>query len=439
MKTIKFSVVLIASLMANTAFAAQDLMQTFTQSLQSDPQILAEAASRAAVSEQEKQALANFLPQVALNASKGKTWQDTSSSNLIAGKRQYNTRGYSLNITQPLYRKNNFVLQNQADLAIESASASYQIAEQTLVVRVADSYFEFLARQDDVTFAVAEFDAIAKQLEQTKQRFDVGLDTITDVSEAQAAYDLANANVITAENNLANSKERLREITGTEPESLAELMNDTPLVSPEPASIDEWAALALEQNPNISLANLAVENASENIQLQKSGHYPTLDLVGQKSYNSQSDSSFGGATKTDQDTISLELNIPIYSGGSVVSKTREASHRLDEAMQNQEQQRRAVMRQSREAYNGVMSGISRVKALKQAVMSNQQALESTEAGYEVGTRTTVDVLNVRRDLFKAKRDYASSRYEYILSSLRLKQAAGVISVNDLADINQWLQ
>ena len=216
-------------------------------------------------------------------------------------------------------------------------------------------------------------------------------------------------------------------------------MNETPLVSQEPASIDEWASVALEQNPNISLANLAVENANETIQLQKSGHYPTLDLVGQKGYNSQSDSNFGGGIKTKQDTISLELNIPIYNGGSVVSRTREASHRLDEAMQNQEQQRRAVVRQSREAYNGVMSGISRVKALKQAVMSNQQALESTEAGYEVGTRTTVDVLNVRRDLFRAKRDYASSRYDYILSSLRLKQAAGVISVNDLADINQWLQ
>ncbi|NOQ76455.1 MAG: TolC family outer membrane protein [Methylococcaceae bacterium] len=417
---------------------AEDLMQVFEMSLKSDPQLLAETASRHAVAELEAQAAALFLPQVGLSANTGRSWQDTSSQGLLNGGHKSNDYGYTLSISQPVYRKQHFVQKTQADIAIESAQASYQIVEQALLVRVAERYFEVLGRQDDVAFSVAEREAISHQLEQTQQRFDVGIATITDVVESEAAYDLANASVISAENESANSKERLRETSGRYLETLSTLKEESPLVSPEPEDIDQWSNVALSQNPNLMVAKAAVDNAGQNIDLQKSGHYPTLDIVGQKSYNSQSDSSFGGSSKAHQETITLQFNLPIYAGGSVQSKTRESEYRLDQAMQNEEQQRRSVVRQSRESYNGVMSGISRVKALKQAVASNEKALEATEAGYEVGTRTTVDVLNVRRDLFRARRDYASSRYNYILSSLRLKQAAGTVSVDDLAQINQWL-
>jgi len=430
---------LLLVLISSTAVMAEDLLDVFAMSLKTDPQLLAESSSRQAVAELESQAKALFLPQVGLSANAGRVWQDTSSSqNFVSGKRQSDEHGYSLSITQPLYRRQNFVQREQADIAIESAQASYQIVEQALIVRVAERYFDALGRDDDVTFAIAEREAITQQLEQTQQRFDVGLATITDVVESQAAYDLANASVISAENELANSRERLRETSGSYSQSLSQLKPESPLVSPEPENIDEWSNVALSQNPSLLVAKSAVDNAGQNIELQKTGHYPTLDIVGQKSYNSQSDSSFGGSSKTDQESIGLQFNLPIYSGGSVQSKTRESEHRLNQAMQNEEQQRRSVVRQSRESYNGVISGISRVKALKQAVASNEKALESTEAGYEVGTRTTVDVLNVRRDLFRARRDYASSRYDYILSSLRLKQAAGTISVDDLNKINQWL-
>jgi len=437
MKRLNLAVLLLTSF-TSTVSLSEDLLDVFSMSLKTDPQLLAESASRQAVAELEAQAKALFLPQVSLSANDGHVWQDSSTQSFVGGKREYNDHGYSLNLTQSVYRRQNSVQQEQADIAIESAQASYQIIEQSLIVRVAERYFDVLGRQDDTTFAIAEREAISQQLTQTQQRFDVGLATITDVVESEAAYDLANASVISADNELANSKERLRETSGRYLDKLAILKQESPLVSPEPENIDEWSSVALLQNPNLLVAKSAVDNAGNSIELQKSGHYPTLDIVGQKSYSSQSDSSFGGSNKTHQESISLQFNLPIYSGGSVQSKTRESEFRLDQAMQNEEQQRRAVVRQSRESYNGVISGISRVKALKRAVASNEKALESTEAGYEVGTRTTVDVLNVRRDLFRARRDYASSRYEYILSSLRLKQAAGTVSVEDLGQINLWL-
>ena len=292
--------------------------------------------------------------------------------------------------------------------------------------------------EDDLSFALAELEAIEKQLEQADQRFEVGLATIIDVTEARAAYDLATAAIIEAENLLANAREALRETAGQYPSELAELKEETPLVKPEPENIEEWSEQAIVMNPVLQSANSNVGLAKENIEFERSGHYPTLDLVAQKGYTSQSDSNLSGSNKTHQKILGLQVNIPIYAGGVVNSRTREASFRLDEAMQNEEEQRRAIIRQTRAAYNSVMSGVSRVNALQQAVYSNQKALESTEAGFDVGTRTTVDVLNARRELFSALRDYSRSRYEYVVNTLRLKQAAGIVSVNDIEQINQWL-
>lgn len=418
--------------------AAENLVDVFQSALVNDPQLLAEAAAQRAVGELDSQATARFLPQLSLSANNGKVKRQ-SSAQAFGGDREYNNHGYTLSLTQPLYRQENYIQSNQADIAIEQAAASYQIAEQALILRVADRYFDFLSRQDEVKFSESEKEANAKQLEQVQQRFDLGLATITDLSESQAGYDLANADVITAENELANSRERLLETSGLYLEGLIPLASETPLVRPVPEESEEWIAVALVQNPNLRVIQKSKEDAQQVIALEKSGHYPSLDIVGEKNYTSQSDSSFGGSSKVHQESVSIRFNLPIFEGGGVSSRVRQASHRLDEAMQNEEAQRRAVVRQGREAYNGVMSGISRVKALKQALVSGQKALESTEAGYEVGTRTTVDVLNVRRDLFRAKRDYANARYEYILSSLRLKQAAGTLSQNDLAQINTWLE
>jgi outer membrane protein len=436
MKRLALSAMLASAIMSPQVWA-EDLMDVFSLSLKSDPQLLAEAASRLAVGELDDQAMANFLPQVDLSATTNKTWVDASAQN-FGGQTDYNNHGYTLSLVQPIYRRENFVQKNQAEIAIDGATASYAVAEQSLILRVAERYFAVLGAEDDLTFALAEKEAIAKQLEQIQQRFDVGMATITDVTEAQAAFDLASAAVIEAENALANANEQLRETTGKYVDDLAELEEESPLVSPEPANINEWSETALAQNPSIMVARANVNTAEQSIELQKSGHYPSLDLVAQKNYDSQSDGNFSGSSKTHTDVIGIQLNIPIYEGGAVVSRTREASYRLDEAMQNEEQQRRFVTRQTRESFNGVISGISRVQALKQAVVSNEKALESTQAGYEVGTRTTVDVLNARRNLFSARRDYARSRYDYILNTLRLKQAAGIVTVEDLQQINTWL-
>ncbi len=436
MKRLALSAVLASAIMSPQVWA-EDLMDVFSLSLKSDPQLLAEAASRLAVGELDDQAMANFLPQVDLSATTNKTWVDASAQN-FGGQTDYNNHGYTLSLVQPIYRRENFVQKNQAEIAIDGATASYAVAEQSLILRVAERYFAVLGAEDDLTFALAEKEAIAKQLEQIQQRFDVGMATITDVTEAQAAFDLASAAVIEAENALANANEQLRETTGKYVDDLAELEEESPLVSPEPANINEWSETALAQNPSIMVVRANVNTAEQSIELQKSGHYPSLDLVAQKNYDSQSDGNLSGSSKTHTDVIGIQLNIPIYEGGAVVSRTREASYRLDEAMQNEEQQRRFVTRQTRESFNGVISGISRVQALKQAVVSNEKALESTQAGYEVGTRTTVDVLNARRNLFSARRDYARSRYDYILNTLRLKQAAGIVTVEDLQQINTWL-
>ncbi len=417
---------------------AGDLIEVFESALKSDPQLLAEAASQRAVSELDSQATARFLPQISISANNGKV-RRRSSAMTFGGNNEYNSHGYTLSLIQPIYRPESLIKSTQAEIAIETAQANYMIAEQDFLLRVAEQYFNFLARQDEVGFAAAKKEANTKQLEQVQLRFDLGLATITDLSESQAGLDLANADLILAFNALDNSKEYLRETSGLYWERLAPLQNEIPLVKPEPENIEQWVKVALVNNLSLRVAKKLKEDAEQVISLERSGHLPSLDLVGEKSYTSQSESNFGGSTKVHQDTLSLRFKLPLFEGGNVLSKTREARHRMDQAMQNEEKHRRLVIRQSREAYNGVVSGISRVKALRQALLSGKQALVSTEAGYEVGTRTTVDVLNVRRDFFKAKIDYSSSMYDYILSSLRLKQSAGTLRRNDLVLINQWLE
>ena len=436
MKQFAITISLIAVLSSSMS-RADDLIEVFERALTSDPQLLAEAASQRAVSELDSQATARFLPQISLSASNGKV-RRRSSAMTFGGNNEYNSHGYTLSLIQPIYRPESLIKSTQAEIAIETAQANYMIAEQDFLLRVAEQYFHFLARQDEVGFAVAKKEANTKQLEQVQLRFDLGLATITDLSESQAGLDLANADLILAFNALDNSKEYLRETSGLYWERLAPLQNEIPLVKPEPENIEQWVKAALVNNLSLRVAKKLKEDAEQVISLERSGHFPSVDLVGEKSYTSQSESNFGGSTKVHQDTLSLRFKLPLFEGGNVLSKTREARHRMDQAMQNEEKHRRLVIRQSREAYNGVVSGISRVKALRQALLSGKQALVSTEAGYEVGTRTTVDVLNVRRDFFKAKIDYSSSMYDYILSSLRLKQSAGTLRRNDLVLINQWL-
>ncbi|MGD8999541.1 MAG: TolC family outer membrane protein [Granulosicoccaceae bacterium] len=436
-------VLIVAGLVCGAALlpvsaSAGDLLEAYTLARQNDPQLKAADANRLARSEAYPQGRSALLPTLGVSANTTDNSQETISAFAFNPSREedFNTHGYSLTLTQPVYHHDYWVALRQANSTVKQAETDYASAEQDLIVRVAGRYFDVLSAQDSLDFANAEKESTARQLEQAKQRFEVGLIAITDVHEAQAQYDLTVAQAIQAENALANAREALQEILGQYMESVQRLQTEIPLITPEPASPSEWADKAAEQNLSIRSAQFALDIAREEINRQRAGHYPTLDIVATHS-DSSSNSSFGSDRETG--TIGLQLDVPLFQGGYVNSKTREAAYRHSESKFTLEQTRRNVLRQTRDAYLGVIAGISRVKALNQAVISSEKALEATQAGFEVGTRTIVDVLVSQSQLYAAKRDYARTRYDYILNTLNLKQAAGTLSEQDLQQINSWIE
>ena len=324
---------------------------------------------------------------------------------------------------------------NQSESQVAAAEAGYLADEQGLVLRVAEAYFDAVAAADALEFAVAEKRAISRQLEQAQKRFEVGLSAITDVQEAQARYDLTVAEEIEANRTLRTAQEALREITGVYPSNLPGLKADMPLTPPAPAKANAWVENALNGNLELAEAILNVDIAQGEIRAQEGGRLPTLGLQAGAGYSDQ-----GGAfgSETESASIGLLLDIPLYTGGRTSSLIRESKSRYIQQTALAEQTRRAVERQARDAYDGVLAGISRVKALGQAVKSSQTALEASEAGYRVGTRTSVDVLDAQRELYAARRDYARARYDYLINLLRLKQSTGQLLVDDLAEIDRLL-
>ncbi len=417
--------------------SAANLLDVYRDALNSDPQYLGSGAANRAAQELRPQARAPLLPNVNLSASTSANDQDIRSiSNGQPGTTRFNNRDFTISLTQPVYRKDLQVGLAQADARVQQSNAEHGFALQDLMLRVAERYFGVLAATDDLEFATAERDANEQQLKQSQQRFEVGLIAITDVEEAKAGFDLANAEVIGAENALDNALEALREITGHYLNELAPLGTRLPLIAPEPNDINSWTQTAIEQNLQLTAVRLAADTAHGEIRRQQAFHLPTLDVVAQHNV-SKSGGRFGDSDIVNS-AIGLELNVPIYQGGLVLSRTREARHLHEQALDNLERQRRITQRQARDAFRGVISGVSRVGALAQAVVSTESALEAIEAGFQVGTRTTVDVLNAQRDLFRAKRDFAQARYVYVLDILRLKQSAGTLSEEDLAEVNRWL-
>lgn len=421
--------------------AADNLLDIYQLAEQNDPQFKAAEATHMAALEAKPQSRALLLPDLSFSARAAREREDikSSSSAIFSTETLYSTtKAYSLSLTQPLFNTEYFNQLRQADAVIGQADAELAVAQQDLIIRVAQRYFDVLAAVDNLEFARAEKNAVERQLEQTKQRFDVGLIAITDVHEAQAAYDLAVAQEIEAENQLSSSEEALRELTGQQPEALANLTEKMRLIPPDPTNIDTWTDTALDQNFALIAAEFAVKAARAEVKLQRSGHFPTLDITANHGFTDISGGSFG-ARETEDDTIGLQLNVPLYSGGIVNSRVREAAQQLEQAKANLEQQHRSTFRQARDAYLSTTAAINRVKAFQQAVISAQSALDATEAGLEVGTRTTVDVLDARQELFRARQNHAGSRYDYILNTLRLKQAAGVLNSVDLEQINDWLK
>lgn len=422
---------------APASHAAQGLYDIYRLALDNDPQIAASDAARRALRETRPQVRARLLPSINFNADAATNDQERTRSGFIPNVAEsFTSRGYTLSVRQPVFRYDLYLGLDQADARVAQAETDYAVAEQDLIVRVAQAYFNVQDAIDNLIFARAEKSAVERQLEQAKQRFDVGLIAITDVHEAQARYDQTVADEILAVNQLANAREALQEVTGEYPGELAALRAAIPLLTPEPDDIDQWAQLAEQQNLQLISARYGTEIARQEIGVQRAGHLPTLDLVASSS-NSLSNSQFG--SETDSDQLALEFNLPIYSGGAVSSRTREARFRFTESQQLLIQSRRSVLRQAREAYLGVRARISSVNALRQAVVSSEKALEATRAGFDVGTRTVVDVLLAEREVYRNKRSFARARYDYILETLRLKRAAGTLGPGDVQAIDGWLQ
>lgn len=432
----RFHALLLASALAFASSAPQaaDLLEIFEQARQQDPVYQAAAADLRARMEARPQARSGLLPNIGAGANYSRNRFDPKDA-----EANYSTnQTWGLELRQSLFHRDRLLQLDQADFLIAQAEADFAAATQGLVLRVSEAYFATLAAHDTLRFARAEKDAITRQLDQAQQRFEVGLTAITDVHETQAAYDLALSREIEAQAQLDNAYEALRELTGSRPRTLAVLSTDLPLLGPDPEAPDAWVDTALEQNLALVSAMAGLGVRQEEVRIQRAGHLPTLDLTA--SYTNQ-DQNFGGIQQIEREdsSVGLELNIPIYSGGLTSSRTREARERFQEAQAQVEGVRRNAERQVRDAYRGVTADISQVRALDQALQSSRTALRAQEAGLEVGTRTTVDVLNAQRELFRAERDRAQARYTYLLNGLRLKQAAGILEAEDLVPINDRLQ
>ena len=416
---------------------AEDLMDIYNLARENDTQFLANTAQWQASKETLAQNQALIMPSVDLSASVAGNRSKTRLPASSAGVLNYDTEAYTISLIQPLYNSEFMARIRQAEAVVDQADADFEATQLELMVRVAERYFAVLSARDNVVFAESEKKAVARQLEQTQKRFEVGLIAITDVHEAKARYDITVAQEISAQNELADSYEAMFEITGQYHKQLSILNEQVPLTTPEPRDINGWTKIAIEQSLELISARKALASAEQEINKQRAGHYPSLSIVGSKAYSDQS-TSLVGATNSETDSIGLQLDMSLFAGGRTNSQVKEATFLKVKAQQDMERQRRSTLRQTREAFLGVNAAISRVNALKQALTSNESALEATEAGFEVGTRTIVDVLLALREKFRAQRDYAQSRYDYILETLRLKQAAGVLTSSDIELVNGWL-
>lgn len=432
---------------------ANDLLDSYHEALDQDRSLLAARYARDAAVEAKPQALSAFLPRLTASGSHERSHNEitTSGSRIITDPTNpaptpnatasskvdfYNTADQAqLLLSQTLWSFEAFQRLKQADITVAQAEASYRSAQQSLILRLAQAYFEVLAASDALRTGSAERAATERQWQQAERRREVGLATIIDVQETRAAFDASIATVIAAERRVANAQRALEEITGRQADAGQALAEDMPLAPPAPARVEPWLEATRSDNYELRIARLATEIAARNVGAVRARHYPTLALTASYSENLNSsernaDSSRGG--------IGLNLSLPIYAGGLIASQVRQASALGSQSQASEEGTQRTVERQTRDAFQGVISGIASVRATQAAMRSSQLALESSQLGLKVGTRTEVDVLTALRNLYAAQRSYSQSRYDYLLSVLSLKRQAGRLAESDLAEIDALL-
>ncbi|MDP2794840.1 MAG: TolC family outer membrane protein [Sulfurisoma sp.] len=435
-------VLLISTLLGATSAQASDLLTVYREAVAYDAQFAGARASFAAGREKQAQGLSVLLPTIGLSANT--TWNDEDSRIRATGaanvSTQHNTNYWTVKLSQPVFNWQNFMQYRQGELAAAQASVQFGVARQDLIVRVAQAYFDALLTEEAVATTGAQKTAIAEQLESAKRNFEVGTATITDTHEAQARYDLATAQELAARNDVLVKRQVLRSVAGKEYANLKGLRSSLKLSRPQPDDIGKWVESAEQGGLTVQLGQLGLEIAGKEVDKQRAGHYPTLDLVATRGRNSDTYSStYASGYDRDSTTIGLQLAIPIFAGGAVASKDREAVALREKALADLENARRQSALAARQAYLGVTSGLAQVNAYEAALVSSQSALESNKLGYEVGVRINIDVLNAQTQLFDTKQKLASARLTTLANLLKLKSAAGTLSEEDVAAINALLE
>jgi outer membrane protein len=432
---------LMLGLAASPAGAA-DLLQIYRDALANDATYASARATRDAGLESLPQGLAQILPTI--NATGFTQWNNVDINFrgvLPDSARQGNTNAFTVTLTQPLFNWQNFQVYKEAGFKAVQAEALFGQATQDLIVRVAQAYFDVLASQDSLAFIQGQKVAIAEQLAQAKRNFEVGTATITDTHEAQARYDLATSQEIAAQSDLEIKKRMLQQIVGRFPEQLEPLKPNIELSAPKPNSMEDWASAASTQSYPVRAQEAALEIAVREIDRVRSGHLPTLNIVGSAGTTSQSLSTTAAAN-TPQDSINrsigLQFTVPLYAGGNVSSLVRQAVATREKTQQDLESTRRTAALSARQSFLGVTNGMAQVKALEAALISSRSALDSNKLGYEVGVRINIDVLNAQQQVFSTLRDLSRARYDTILNGLRLKSASGSLTDDDVEEINRLL-
>jgi outer membrane protein len=436
---------LLSLLLAGAPAFADDLLQVYRDAVGYDAQYASARAAREAGQEKLPQGRAGLLPVI--SASANTTWNDVDFDRRTAGTpgvdAQYNTNGYQLTLTQPLFRWQNFVQYDQAKLQVALAEAQFSQARQDLILRVVQAYFDVLLAQDSLNFAQAQKKAIGEQLESAKRNFEVGTATIVDTHEAQSRFDLVTAQEIAAQNDLDIRRQALHQVVGKVPGTLSPLRPQVQLQRPQPDDMEKWVEAAESGSPLVAVQQAAFEIAEKEIGRQRAGHYPTLDLVATHGRSSATGGLTLGApapgSDTRSSTIGLQLSVPLFAGGAVMSRSREAVALREKARADLDNTRRGAALGARQAYLGVTSGMAQVRAFEQALVSTQSALDSNKLGYEVGVRINIDVLNAQQQLYATRRDLARSRYDTLIAQLRLKAAAGSLGEEDVQAINALLE
>ena len=436
LKSLLLSVVLTAS--ASIVAAATDTpLSIYQLAEKNDAEIRAAFAALKAEREKRNQSTGALLPSLVFTGEVAANREDVDTTGIAAntGETSYNSYDLALTLRQPLYRKDLFTDLDITDSKILVAEAEYKAAQQDLITRVLQKFFESLAARDNLDFSIAERDAIEEQLEYTRKRYKVGKITVTDYLEAQAAYDLAEAQVIAAQDMLRDSLDAIKEMTGVPPEELAPLGNQFKPITPQPLDADHWVAEAEEKNPTLIAARYQVQTSDYEVDRFKAGHYPKFDIVA--SYGNEETGGRFGDSNIEDASIGLQLEFPIYTGGQVNSRVREALQRKEEAQELMLKTHRSVIRETNKVFRNTMTAMNRIKALNVAVTSTETALKSIKAGYRAGTRTNADLLRAQRELFKAKLEYSAAKYEYVANYFQLKNITGNLSEDDVQIINAW--